>query len=59
MFQLTAVQVLENFITTISQERYLNTVRCNKAFTNAKTDVLHHDELYLHILEIFLFSTTG
>lgn len=59
MFQLTAVQVLENFIAIISQERYLNTVRCNKAFTNAKPNVLHPYELYLHILEIFLFRTTG
>lgn len=43
----------------VTQERYLNTIRCNRAFTNAKTNVLNHDELYLHILEIFLFRTTG
>lgn len=59
MSQLTAVHILENFISIISKERYLNTIRCNKAFTNAKTSVLNHDEVYLHILEIVLFRTTG
>jgi len=43
---------------TIVFLRCLNTIMCEKAFANAKTNVLNCDKQHVHILEIFLFKNT-